>query len=327
MLDGEASRPFVLAVEKLGYYLGSTIRAPLPWAASLTAFILAGKRLRARMLFASADTCAPGLLSDEIIRAAASIELVHAASLLHDDVVDRCPLRRERATLAVLHGSRSAVLAGDYTFQTALETASVLPPSSRTRMAEVALEVSAGQYREVVRAFDTTTTVDDRLTIMALKTAPVFELAGELGAALAGGSSAQLTALQAFGKSFGMLFQIADDVDDLLASPADLGRPPGTDVQEGVMSLPILLALQTDARNHLLELLSGTRDKNTLTRECRRIVCSSGALSSLEAITARYVDGCARALATLPSSSGSRWLGELARQTLIRIRRHETPVH
>jgi geranylgeranyl pyrophosphate synthase len=186
-------------------------------------FVRGGKRLRARLVLACAAPSGK-LDSEPLLRAAAAIEFFHAASLIHDDIVDRSETRRGAPVMHRALGVRGASLGGWYLGQLAFALMAELPHTARQRFAEAGQAMSRGQLAEIVRAGDLSLLPEDRIEIMDQKTAAVFGLACELGGALSGADTVDCARLRHLGESFGMLFQIADDVDDLYASREELGR-------------------------------------------------------------------------------------------------------
>ena len=252
-------------------------------------FLQRGKRLRAQLLFASAPSNGVPSNLAMAVRAAAAIELVQAASLLHDDIVDDCAMRRGYPALHQALGARSAILNGALLVQLAFTLIAELPAAARARIADTAQEVTRGQFLEIMRAFDPTLLPADRLAISGQKTASVFALACELGALLLGGTAAYCTRKRRFGFAFGMLFQIADDLADLLATGEELGRPPGSDFAQGVISLPIAFALETRVKEEVAAMIDGVRlaEGRSLAR-FRTLLQLSGALQRTSKEAQRY---------------------------------------
>ncbi len=252
-------------------------------------FVQRGKRLRAHLLFASAPTNGAPSNPAMAVRAAAAIELVHAASLLHDDIVDDCTMRRGHPALHQAVGERTAILDGAVLVHLALTLISDLPAAARARIADTAQEVTRGQFLEIMRAFDRTLSPADRLTISGQKTASVFAVACELGAMLMGGTAAYCTRKRQFGFAFGMLFQIADDLADLLATGEELGRPPGSDFAQGVISLPVAFALESRVKEEVAAMIDGVRLAESLSlARFRTLLQLSGALHRTSEEAHRY---------------------------------------
>ncbi len=215
-----------------------------------------GKRLRPALAFLSSSPEA-----DPPIAAGVAVELVHMATLVHDDLIDGAAVRRGRASAWNEHGEEAAKAAGDYLFARAF---SVLAATRDTRavavLADSSLALARGEAMQRSQRHDPDTTIDDYLERCSLKTGKLFEAACVLG----GGSGE-------YGRLLGIAFQIADDVLDCTGDTIETGKVPGTDLQDGTPTLPLLLAAQADPVVH--EALAGGLKEGVLVR-----VASSGAL-------------------------------------------------
>jgi len=207
-----------------------------------------GKRLRPLMAVTAAKlfcgtTRAPG----DAIKAAAACELVHLGSLYHDDVMDESAERRGVRTVNAEWGNLQAIVAGDFMLAKASELAAELGAESARTLAETIGRLCRGQIGEVRANYDVTRSVADYLSSIEGKTASLFEAAARLGARCGGGNDFQTEAAAKIANSYGMVFQIVDDVLDLVG--AAVGKPAGHDIAEGVYTLPALLLL---GRNDLV---------------------------------------------------------------------------
>ena len=187
-------------LHRLTAFIDSALDEETDLPSECLAFVRAGKRLRAKLVLASSDQ---GLaMSDgDVIQAAAMIELVHAASLLHDDIVDQCDERRSRPTLHRTHGTEAATLAGTHLVHLALRLVADLPDLARVRIAEAGQQLARGQLLELMHARDFTVSPEERLTVMKLKTASMFGLACELGGTLAGEDYNRSASRRRFGEA------------------------------------------------------------------------------------------------------------------------------
>ena len=312
--------PFSDQLDRLTQVLRKALaNEPLPEACGT--FVLGGKRLRSRLLFAASASNPLLAAGADVTRAAAAIELVHAGSLLHDDIVDRCEVRRGIPALHRVAGIQTATRSGLHLVEIALALVGELPPLARERIAAAAQQLSRGQFLELLRLGDGTMGSDERIRIMQLKTASVFGLSCELGAMLIGEDAAIVNRWRSIGEQFGLLFQLADDLDDIFGSEDELGRPPGTDAQDGVMSLPILCGLESAYRTRLAAVLAEVRstrpDRETLLR-CADLLRVSGAVDRTLGYARVYADTLRGQLAAVPSSRGTEWIDALAGQTLAR---------
>ena len=322
LVEEDESDLFTAPLHRLSTLLDKVLDSSPVAAEDARSFVHAGKRLRARLIFAIASG-RQLQNEDQHVRCAAAIELVHAASLLHDDIVDRSAERRGAAALYRVRGTRAAALTGMCLAHLALELVAELPETLRRRFAEAGRDAARGQFAETVRLEDTNVTPADRLVVMEKKTASIFGLACELGAASSGYDRAATVRFRAVGAAFGMLFQIADDVDDLFASAPELGRMPGADLRQGVVSVPIAFALQTEAGPELNRLLGRTETARRVAR-CRDLLWQCGALQRSCDAGNRYLMTARRHLARLPDTCGTRWIASLLASTAARIERHLT---
>jgi heptaprenyl diphosphate synthase len=318
--DSVGSRaPFASLLYRLTCVLDDTLNAYPVVERDVSDFVRCGKRLRARLVFAAADGAARSS-DDDLVSCAAAIELLHAASLVHDDIVDRSDERRGRSALHCTIGPRNAAVTGICLVQLGLELIGRLPRPARARFFAAGRDLARGQFAEIVRRRDVHIAPADSIAIMRQKTGSVFGLACELGGLLTDREVGECRRLRRVGAAFGMLFQIADDVDDLFASPDELGRDPGSDLREGVISLPMAIALQREGES--LRPLLGMRNGSRAIARCREIVVRCGALDrSLDIAHARLREA-QRHLSKLPATDGTHWISRLLEATEGRIVRH-----
>jgi len=202
-----------------------------------------GKRLRPMLTLAAARLC--GYQGDRHLALAASVEFIHTATLLHDDVVDASDLRRGLATANALWGNKPSVLVGDFLFSRAfqlmvgdgsLEVLRILSNASAV--------IAEGEVLQLITANDLTTTEAAYLEVIGSKTAALFAAASEIGGVIAERPQDEIAALESYGRNLGMAFQLVDDMLDYSARQAELGKTVGDDFRDGKMTLPIVLALQ-----------------------------------------------------------------------------------
>ena len=215
-----------------------------------------GKRLRPALAFLSSSP-----EDGPPVAAGAAVELVHMATLVHDDLIDGAAVRRGRAAAWSEHGEQAAKSAGDYLFARAFSVlAETGDPTAVAVLADSSLALARGEAMQRRQRHDPDTTVDDYLERCALKTGALFEAACVLG----GGS-------REYGRLLGIAFQIADDVLDCTGATIETGKVPGTDLQDGTPTLPLLLAAQEDPV--VRDALAGGPKEGVLVR-----VAASGAL-------------------------------------------------
>lgn len=200
-----------------------------------------GKRLRPMLTLASAELC--GYAGENHIRLAASVEFMHTATLLHDDVVDESAMRRGKSTARMIWGNQASVLVGDFllgqAFKMMVEAGSM---DALDVLATAATVIAEGEVMQLSAAKNMETTEDDYLAVIRAKTAALFAAAAEVGPIVAGESKAMRNALKSYGMNLGLAFQLVDDVLDYGGTTAELGKNTGDDFREGKITLPVILA-------------------------------------------------------------------------------------
>lgn len=296
LMERVESRMAVLARENgpvLARYAGSTIAA-------------GGKRVRPLLVCLAAGVPSPE--REGVVRAAVAVELIHSATLVHDDVLDGAELRRGRATVFALAGRDVATAAGDLLFSRAfaeLAAPGVVPgveehERERARasvrlLARASTELAAGELMQRADAYDTQVGRERYLERCRLKTGVLFRAACELGA-LEGGSPLQ--SLSSFGERIGIAFQILDDVLDVTGPPERTGKPRGADLLDGTVTLPLILARGRDERLRGLDLRE-VRSPGAAAQTCE-LIAASGALAEARAVALELVGSAKDLLAELP---------------------------
>lgn len=214
-----------------------------------------GKRLRPALYLVCARTNCTDL--KEIMPMALAIELIHMATLVHDDVIDNASTRRGRPTANVCWGNHPSVLTGDYLFAKAF---SIIAAHVDTRMLKILTDVICtlceGEIIQDKETFNPDQVEDQYLVRIAKKTADFIAASCELGARAAGLAENDVEALRKYGYSIGMAFQITDDILDVTASSEQIGKPVGNDLRQGIVTLPVIYALEHSAhRDELREII------------------------------------------------------------------------
>jgi geranylgeranyl pyrophosphate synthase len=201
--------------------------------------------VRPLLVFCSAPREARG--REALVSAAAAVELVHMATLVHDDLIDGATMRRGQPTVARALGAEAAVRAGDFLFARAFAELTRTGSAAAVRaLAQAALDLSRGELDQQGAAFDLALTEDAYLARCRRKTAALFAGACRLGALVGGASPDVQDRLARFGECVGLAFQIFDDILDLAGAPSATGKRRGTDLREGTMTLPVILALRQE---------------------------------------------------------------------------------
>ena len=214
-----------------------------------------GKRLRPMVVLLSAAMF--GRRDPPVIRLAAAIELIHTATLLHDDVVDASDLRRGQATANYIWGNQASVLVGDFLYSRSFQMMVHVGSLRAMRvMAEATNRIAVGEVRQLMNRDNLTISTDEYLDIIRAKTARLFEAAARLGAVLCERPEEEENALASYGLSLGMAYQLADDALDYSATHDEMGKNPGADLMEGKVTMPLLHALHQDHGGQLRQLLA-----------------------------------------------------------------------
>jgi octaprenyl-diphosphate synthase len=200
-----------------------------------------GKRLRPMLTLASAQMF--GYSGDKHVKLATSVEFMHTATLLHDDVVDESDLRRGKKTARTIWGNQASVLVGDFllgqAFRMMVEVGSL---DALDILSTAASVIAEGEVWQLAAAKNLETTEDDYLSVIKAKTAALFSAAAEVGPVIASASKAERNALRSYGVNLGLAFQLVDDALDYGGSAKELGKNTGDDFREGKVTLPVILA-------------------------------------------------------------------------------------
>ncbi len=202
-----------------------------------------GKRIRPMLVFLCCKLCDyPG---DEAVVYAAAVELVHTATLLHDDVIDEATTRRGAASANSKWGNRIPILVGDYLYSiSSMLIVDKDQPRIMKIMADTVKAVVEGELLEIYKCRDIKTTEEDYFSVISNKTASLFSLCCQIGGILGKKGKSYEKALAGFGLNLGIAFQLVDDLLDIVSQPEKLGKPVGNDLKEGNLTLPIIHLLQ-----------------------------------------------------------------------------------
>jgi len=270
-----------------------------------------GKRLRPVLALATA-TGGGRTASREDLLGAVSVELVHLASLYHDDVMDEATIRRNVESVNSRFGNLVAIVAGDFLLARSAEIAAGLGTEIAGLLAATLGELCQGQVAEVHAAFQVGRTVGDYTSAISGKTASLMATSCRIGALTAGVPRDQVEAFTTFGRGFGMVFQVRDDILDVVGTAAELGKPAGQDLAEGIYTLPVLLALADPASGPELKPLLGGPLTDDERERARSIVASSGSVAASVAVGRRYAEEAALAAASCPAPELAAGLARLA---------------
>lgn len=277
-----------------------------------------GKRLRPGLVLLCGTFGEYNL--NKLVPLGAAIELLHTASLVHDDVVDGAQSRRGRPTTNNVFDNALTVLLGDYMFANAAEMVTRTGSIAVTRLFALALmKMTSGELDQDAAAFDVGKDIQNYLWRISGKTAALFANASEGGATLAGCDDSTIDALRVYGHSIGMAFQIVDDLLDFAGDEALMGKPVGSDLREGTITLPGLLLLERYPRdNPIKKYFAARRGREERLQEAIAMVRSSDVLDVSMEMARDYVHRAQEAIRFLPVTDARHTLEEIGEYVLSR---------
>lgn len=272
---------------------------------------LGGKRLRPALLLLAGRAC--GGLADAHRTLAVVVEMIHTATLVHDDVLDEADLRRHVDTVNARWGNETSVLLGDFLFSHAFYLASTIGTADACMLiGKSTNRVCEGEMRQTLAEGDLSLGEDDYFAIIDAKTAELCACCSELGAMFAGADSTCTSALASYGRHLGMAFQIADDLLDLAGCEEATGKSLGRDLAKQKLTLPLIHARDTlvdGPRNQLLELIKEGRDHDALLAQLGEL----GSLDYARQVASDFATKAIDNLSVVPDSPTKTTLQQLAR--------------
>jgi heptaprenyl diphosphate synthase len=293
----------------------ANVRTGDPFLAEVASHLITagGKRLRPALAVAVGEL-GDGPAGDDVIMGAVAVELVHLGSLYHDDVMDEARTRRNVESVNARWGNLVAILAGDFLLARASEIAASLGTEVAGLLAATIGKLCEGQVRELAQTFDVTRSEESYLVSINGKTAALMATACRVGAITAGLDRPGVEALTVYGERVGMVFQIVDDILDVVATDEELGKPAGNDLVEGVYTLPVIRALASSEASEALRQILGAPLEPEQVDAVRSIVRSNGAVGAAVDVARRYAEQSAEALGNVRSDGegGHRVMAALA---------------
>ncbi len=202
-----------------------------------------GKRMRPMLTIAAAKLC--GYEGESHVKLAVTVEFMHTATLLHDDVVDQSDLRRGKVAARLLWGNEASVLVGDFLLGQAFKMMVEVGSMGALRvLSNAAVVIAEGEVMQLSVSKNTATTEDEYMAVINAKTAALFSAAAEVGGIIAERSAGEQSALRSYGKNIGLAFQLVDDALDYSGEQAKLGKSVGDDFREGKITLPVVLSFR-----------------------------------------------------------------------------------
>ena len=318
-MDIREIREFLSApLKEVGVVTEEALRSDIALLSATNRSLLAqgGKQMRPILSLLSAG--AAGGINPDSVRFAAASELLHNATLLHDDVVDEARERRGRPTVMSILGGRASVLLGDFWLVRAVRCIlEAAHGSSRviSLFAKTLSDLAEGELLQMQKASSADTTREDYLRIIYSKTASLFETAAVSGAVSAGAPEEWVSALGDYARLLGLAFQVKDDIFDY-AGGAEVGKPVGVDLLEQKITLPLLCALDSVSDGEAAAVrrkVSRIVDRPEEAEEVRRFVLERGGIGAAEAEMGKMIDKAVLSLGILPDSAEKSYLVGLAR--------------
>ncbi len=244
---------------------------------------------------------------------AASVELLHIATLIHDDTVDNSAVRRGKATVSNKWGENVAVLLGDYMFAT---SATMVCDTNNVRVirrfSETIMELSSGELSEISTAFNWDISREAYWQRIYDKTASLFSTAAESGAVLSGAPESLVQSLKSYGYNLGMAFQIVDDILDFQGTEEEIGKPVGNDLLQGTITLPSILLMEQYPDDNPIKSFFDNRESEVSLRKAIEMIQNSDIIPQSYAVASDLCAKATQALDSLPDSSYKHSLNTLA---------------
>ena len=307
--------------------LRSVINSPVPRLLQASSNLLegGGKRLRPSLVLLWAKaTLMPGVAWNEerAVAVSAATELLHMATLMHDDVIDSSNLRRGRRTANASWGNKFSVLTGDYVLARAFEL--LIPNASMeilNALAGVTTRMTESEALEVINEGDVEGWRRDYWTIIGGKTAAFMEVCCEVGGILADAGSEQRAAAAQYGAALGLAFQITDDLLDLTGRSSATGKPIGNDLKDGKVTIPVLLTLDAageQEKRRITKMIASRNLSDADITYIRSVAESTGAVDGARSLAAEHSARAVAALSPLPDSPAKDALRDLAERVVRR---------
>src|SRR5215208_6093703 len=298
-----------------GLLAGAGECAPAPLVEpALKALTSEGKRLRPLLLALCARMGGPD--RGDLLRAGTAIEVLHTATLIHDDIVDKAESRRGEPTTVVRYGREAAIATGDYLFAEAFsKLAEIGDPRLVRAFSEASEGLAAGEL-EQYQADGATVDVEAYLEHVRKKTAGLFKAACVAGGTLGGLSLRQIDSLATYGQALGIAFQMSDDIMDLVGQPGLMGKGIGTDLAEGTVTLPVIFALREGDAGTIRKVLAALNPPPELLEAGIEAVLDTDAVAKTEAWARGEIDAALEGLELLPDRSEREFLRVIASEVV-----------
>ena len=305
-------KPIQDDLEKVERSLDAVIDVSIPILSELLQYVLksGGKRIRAALTLLSGKFYNYNL--ELLIPMATGAELLHSATLVHDDIVDRSAIRHGKPTANNVWGEDRALLLGDYLFAKAGSLVATTKNTRATKLfADTLTIISGGELRQSDTTFESKKTRDYYYQWVSAKTASLFVMATESGATLAQSPEEAVTALKEYGYNLGMAFQIVDDIMDFVGDEVVMGKPMGSDLGQGAITLPLILFIESYPEDKLIrDAIENGNEQNiaTIVEKIKNSPFIDGCL----AIASDFSSRACKAIEKLPDATTRKTLFDLA---------------
>lgn len=320
-LDASLAASLNEGLEEVEKLLRSSLESDYPFVTEASRHLVdaGGKRFRPLLVLLSSHFGDPAAVG--VIPAAAVVELTHLATLYHDDVMDEAELRRGAPSANARWDNTVAILTGDFLFSRASELLADLGPDAVRIQAQTFGRLVVGQIKETLGPSPTDDAIEHYLAVVADKTGSLIATSGRFGAQMSGATADVVEVMTTYGELIGVAFQLADDVLDVSSDSRESGKTPGTDLREGVRTLPVLHALRsTDPGDaELQELLRGDLTDDLRHTRALELLRASDAMLKSRADLQRHAGAARDALKPLPGGPAKSSLESLCDAVISRV--------
>ncbi len=285
-------------------YLRSIVRVDFPWLSQQLDYVVGGggKGIRPALTLLSGKFYQYNL--EHLLPMAASVELMHTATLIHDDAIDKSASRRGRATIYNLWGTEPAVLLGDYLFAKAGEfVAETKCPRVIKLFSQTLATISSGELNQFFSAYNLKQTREQYFKKISGKTASLFCLATESGAVLSGAPEKSVKMLRDYGYHLGIAFQIVDDILDFIGTEEELGKPVGSDLAQGTLTLPAMLLMERYPEDNPVKQRFENKEDHDNIQQAIELIRNSPIVDECYAVASEYSARACQNLKGLPENS------------------------
>jgi len=306
---------------KVGDELRLVSKVDFPWLAELLDYSLksGGKGIRPALTLLSGKLYHYHL--DTLLPAATAVELLHVATLVHDDAIDKSPIRRGRPTLYKVWGEDKAVLLGDYLFAKAGELTAITRNLRVIKLfAQTLRTISTGELAQTFGAYNLGQTYQQYIQRISSKTAALFILATESGAVLSEAPETSIKILNEYGYNLGIAFQIVDDILDFIGTEEEIGKPIGSDLAQGTLTLPAMLLLERYPEDNPVKRLFQNRDRQEEIKLAIELVRNSPIVEECYTVASDYCAKACHNLDLLPDNASRQSLIDIANYVIRRKR-------